>query len=605
MATWPTSSESPGVLQAAVRFRTDCLIADGSIFQSGELWTAENFSQLKTYYVDHPLLGPQPFYSKLQQQLAGAGSPIIRLAAEAVWLLLLFPHENQFGPDKKRQRILQIMDDSSKAAITNKEMLTNDVLKGVGHPGAAFLTKIPNELKYLVNALLRLKALSDIERRQLLETDPWRFCELVTTVEGAEARGFRHMLLFLCYPDVFERIASRRHKQLIYSAFKELIAGKTDEFSSAPSPCTLDKSIFAIRTQLTTDYQTSELDFYREPLRSRWKAEADEPKATDQPPTTQNTNVRRFWVEKTIVKGRADRLAGPNRVGLALWSPQKSADGRDIYSNMRRVAPGDRVLHFTDNAAITGVSIAEAAVDDTFQGVAGTTWGEQPSYRVPLSDFNEVEPPLPREVLFNNETIGTRLKQIAESHKGLFYSGALELNQGAYLTEAPTELVEILNDAYVKLAGRSLPHIDKQGETKVAGGEAGGKQPYTFEQAVNELFLDQSEIEESLRVWKAKKNIILKGPPGVGKTFAARRLAYALSGYRDNSLIEFIQFHQSYSYEDFIEGYRPLETGGFELRMGRFYEFCKRATANKDTYVFIIMKLTGEISVRYLGNFSS
>src|SRR5262249_17658664 len=114
--------------------------------------------------------------------------------------------------------------------------------------------------------------------------------------------------------------------------------------------------------------------------------------------------------------------------------------------------PGQRFALYRQRG-YQGVSIAEAAVDDTFQGVAGTTWGEQPSYRVPLSDFNEVEPPLSREALFNNETIGTRLKQIAESHKGLFYSGALELNQGAYLTEAPTELVETLNDAYVKLAG--------------------------------------------------------------------------------------------------------------------------------------------------------
>ena len=241
--------------------------------------------------------------------------------------------------------------------------------------------------------------------------------------------------------------------------------------------------------------------------------------------------------------------------------------------------------------AITGFLIAEAAVDDTFQGLADTPLGEQPSYRVPLSDFIVVDPPLPREALFNDEAIAARLRHIAESHKGLFYSGSLDLNQGAYLTEAPPELVETLNDAYVKVAGKSLPHVDKQGSQKKA------KEAYTFEEAVNELFLDQSEIEEILRVWKAKKNIILKGPPGVGKTFAARRLAYALSGYKDNELIEFIQFHQSYSYEDFIEGYRPSESGGFELRMGHFHKFCKRAETATKTYVLIIDEINrGNVS---------
>ena len=68
-----------------------------------------------------------------------------------------------------------------------------------------------------------------------------------------------------------------------------------------------------------------------------------------------------------------------------------------------------------------------------------------------------------------------------------------------------------------------------------------------------------------------KKNIILQGAPGVGKTFSAKRLAYSMMGDIDESRIEFIQFHQNYSYEDFMMGYRPNEDGGFELKKGVFY----------------------------------
>ncbi|MGO1372341.1 MAG: AAA family ATPase [Senegalia sp. (in: firmicutes)] len=98
--------------------------------------------------------------------------------------------------------------------------------------------------------------------------------------------------------------------------------------------------------------------------------------------------------------------------------------------------------------------------------------------------------------------------------------------------------------------------------------------------------------EESYDTVKAllnrKKNIILQGPPGVGKTFIAKRLAYSIIGKEDETKIEMIQFHQSYSYEDFIMGYRP-SGNGFELKEGPFYKFCKEAEEDlENDYYFII-----------------
>ena len=85
-----------------------------------------------------------------------------------------------------------------------------------------------------------------------------------------------------------------------------------------------------------------------------------------------------------------------------------------------------------------------------------------------------------------------------------------------------------------------------------------------------------------------KQKIILQGAPGTGKTFAAKRLAYSIMGMQDESRIEMVQFHQSYSYEDFIMGYKP-NGDGFELRNGIFYQFCQRAANNPELpYFFII-----------------
>jgi 5-methylcytosine-specific restriction enzyme B len=105
------------------------------------------------------------------------------------------------------------------------------------------------------------------------------------------------------------------------------------------------------------------------------------------------------------------------------------------------------------------------------------------------------------------------------------------------------------------------------------------------------VFLTEDELEQTLKSLESKKNLILQGPPGVGKNFLARKLAYAMMAETDDERIEMVQFHQSYSYEDFIRGYRPLpdKAGTFGLQDGVFFTFCQRAHKDPDNnYVFII-----------------
>lgn len=116
---------------------------------------------------------------------------------------------------------------------------------------------------------------------------------------------------------------------------------------------------------------------------------------------------------------------------------------------------------------------------------------------------------------------------------------------------------------------------------------------YTLTDALEGLFLEQTELAGIVGLLRSRTNVILQGPPGVGKSFVARRIAYALMGRRDSARIQAVQFHQSYSYEDFIQGFRPAATPGasltFTLRNGIFYEFCERARKAEDLpHVFII-----------------
>ena len=109
---------------------------------------------------------------------------------------------------------------------------------------------------------------------------------------------------------------------------------------------------------------------------------------------------------------------------------------------------------------------------------------------------------------------------------------------------------------------------------------------YVFKE--REVYMTEAKYDRLAAVLKKKKNIILQGAPGVGKTFAAKRLAYSVMGEKDDDRIEFVQFHQNYSYEDFMMGYKPVENG-FELKYGIFYRFCKKAANHPDKdYFFII-----------------
>lgn len=165
----------------------------------------------------------------------------------------------------------------------------------------------------------------------------------------------------------------------------------------------------------------------------------------------------------------------------------------------------------------------------------------------------------------------------------LYLGRSAEKNEeGSFIWKLRDELSEALNKV-------DLNYIDKniisEASTNLSLNQS---RKYTKEDFLKDVYISEEKYNKLVNILMRKKNIILQGAPGVGKTFLAKRLAYSIMGEKDDEHVKFIQFHQNYSYEDFVMGYRPIEEG-FELKYGIFYNFCQKATKNPDKdYFFII-----------------
>lgn len=244
----------------------------------------------------------------------------------------------------------------------------------------------------------------------------------------------------------------------------------------------------------------------------------------------------RFWVEKTIIAGRSDRLEGPHSLGKALWSPQKSKDGKDIYRSMRDIKPNDVVFHFVDNKALVGVSRAESVADANFAGLDGTDWSGMPSYRIELIDYVRLSQPIERNEFLQNSMLREQLEKILTKYNGLFFNRNFELNQGAYLTEAPIELVAIWNKIYQKkTGGNNLPYFESE-DASFTIPETSTYAPIDINATAKTFHSDASDELVSLQLTEkittnvvasllSKRFLVLTGLAGSGKTKIAQAFA--------------------------------------------------------------------------------
>ena len=247
------------IYQVAEDFRTKCLLNDGSLlFDQASIWRQDVLEKIHERFVATPDEGDRSFIDKFRDQISQAGKDVIRLAAEILCVYFLFP--SNVGGARKRQVVNDVLSWAGDT-LPDAHLVSGAFSNGIGSGGQGYNTRRPFEIAFLIAFTIKWKTELSENQRAEVAADPWRFQEFVDSIEDAESRQLRHMLLHLLFPDRFERIASGNHKRRVFNAFSDLVDSEHQGE---------DGAILAIRGELEKLLPNQQLDFYSSPLVEAW-----------------------------------------------------------------------------------------------------------------------------------------------------------------------------------------------------------------------------------------------------------------------------------------------------------------------------------------------
>ena len=546
------------------------MLGDGRsvIDPSVVIWTAEAAEELRRRIEDNPILGTDAGqWDKLEHQLAGASREVVLLAAELVFLREQ-PVFNA-APATRREHLTRVLKMSEPVASVPEWMsacLDRPTEQAGFKGGQGYNGRLWLHLIWAATFVREWRGRSE-EERSSAKSDPWRMQQIMLDA-GDSAHDFRNAMQFLAFPAAFDPISSTNMKTRIRSALADRIGG-----SSGDDALSLDRDLVSIRAKLASEIEGT-FNFWSPDVHQLWDtAAASKPAAVDEPrprhywllsPGAQASGWDEFQVEGIMAIGwteigdlsqYADREA--IRADLAKASGSTSSMKNDVlclWQFQNEIAVGDIVYAKRGRKEIIGrgevVSEARFEPDrDPWRHVRSVKWTHVGKWEHPGDAV---------------------LKTLTDITPYRDYVGKLE----ALFAE---------DDVDVAVT-----------EELVAPAP-----PYDRAAFLDEVYLDSAAYDRLRALLLRKKNVILAGPPGVGKTYAARRLAYSIMGAKDRTRVQMVQFHQSYSYEDFMMGYRPTEAGGFTLAEGPFYRFCEEARKDDASkpYFFVIDEINrGNIS---------
>ena len=483
----PNKNVEP-ILEAAEHWKEVALLSDRGIFEDKkQIWNARNFEALKTNFIDNPIEGDGNFYEKLKVQLAPTQPEVKQLAAEICWFILLCPSNI---PVKTKLTHIKTIWEWSNTPFPENPRLTNDVLSGIGSGGRAFGNHLWREWRFFIRLMIAVKQLPTQRCDELLSNDGWMLAEWLEKIPECKSRQLRHMLLFLLFPDNFERIFSRQDRIEIVCVFK----GKEKKQVTQLLAWEIDRYLLEIRNEEEKKYGTKELDFYHSPLIEKWKSGPEPSEDTTE-------NVRNLILYGPPGTGKTYQL---NKLTKKYFDDESSTSSSKAYLSQELLDVSWFDVIFV---VLHGLNGRKGKVSE----------------------------------ILKHDYIQMKAKAVGR-------------------------------DKHIRATIWSVLQMHTQEESNIVKFKNRGTYPAVFDKdsdGIWHLVGDwEEECQDQIKRGKRWKNESAQEP------FLHQRF-------------EFVTFHQAYSYEDFVEGIRPIqneETGDVEYRVvpGIFKRICQKAKADPE-----------------------
>jgi 5-methylcytosine-specific restriction protein B len=562
----PTEAGEPAVYRAAARIFEDGLRHGDSAFAPGRpAWSQATVGELHRAYVENPDLGGDGFETKLKNQLAGCSDDAVLLVAEILALQML--PVGDFKLDNKRGRIKRVLGMMQRPVAMPAD-INAAMDASVFNGGLTFKTLIWRSLATGIEVAAAWWRLNDAGRERVWG-DPWAWRDLVESAEGDTIASARAELRYLRHPEAFLAIISTKHQRLIRETFAEEADVKLSD--------DLDRDLYAITTELQRRTGKA-VNYYAPGIHERWSGKipttvlgAETPRSPRRAWLIRGSSVKGLdmipsWTGDGFVSLAASQLP-PITLPIEAAEIRQAVDEgyahlsyakreekhRDISAFLSRMELGDLVLTTSGSRVRVGEISGGATYADSDQALSNL---RRPATWAPASaavDFADLPPELMGRLKAGSDV--TDLTDVIALVEGLWTGTTIGTEPAP--TPDPAAVISL---------------------SKLS------------DEAAAELLVGREWLDEFVELLSGQRQVILYGPPGTGKTYIAQKVAEAIAPPEN---IKLVQFHPAFSYEDFFEGYRPVQLDGgqvgFKLKAGPFRRIVEDALEHPNQpYILII-----------------